>query len=477
MSRRRGRRGRWPIAALLLWLPVGAAWGEDASPNPQAKGVQSPATGPATPAAPPATAAEPAASPTPAAATQAPAPAPIPAQAQTPAPAAKPAAPEVPATVTAEPEGFVVQSANGNYRVQTNAILQADGRFFVDDGARLATDSFLLRSARPILQGTVAGRFDIMLAPDFGQGQSLIQDGYLDARFSTKLRLRIGKFKPPVGLERLQSEANLLFVERGLPTDLVPNRDVGLQLGGELGGVFTWAAALTNGVADGASADLATGDARDVSLRGFLRPFRRLGGPLKNLGLGISGSSGRQQGSVLPAYRTPGQVVFFSYASGTVADGHHSRLSPQASFYGGPLAILAEYVRSQQTARKDAKSGAITNDAWQLAASCVLTGELASANGVRPNHPFDPAKGDWGALELAARAHQLRVDQAAYDLGLADLSKSARRATAWSLGLNWYVTRNIKYVLDYEETRFVGGASSGNRQTERILFLRGQIAF
>ncbi len=75
-----------------------------------------------------------------------------------------------PVKVAAEPEGFVVQSADGAYRLQFNSILQADGRFYENDTARLASDTFLLRSARPILQGTVAGRFDLYLAPTSARG-------------------------------------------------------------------------------------------------------------------------------------------------------------------------------------------------------------------------------------------------------------------------------------------------------------------
>jgi phosphate-selective porin OprO/OprP len=396
--------------------------------------------------------------------------------AKTPGPASKPPAVD-PVKVAAEPEGFVVQSASGDYRLQFSSIVQADGRFFTSDTARLATDSFLLRSARPILQGTVAGRFDVYLAPDFGQGQSLIQDAYLEARFSPKLRFRAGKFKTPFGLERLQAESNTLFVERALPTDIVPNRDVGLQLSGDLGGgVFSYAAALLNGVSDGASADLSTSDARDAAVRGFLRPFRKAGGPLRGLGLGVAATFGRQQGS-LPAYRTPGQVVFFNYVQGAVADGHRTRLSPQANFYGGPVGLIVEYARSTQRVRKDPAAADVTNEAWQVAASWLVTGEKATPNGVRPHKGFDPGKGQWGAFEVAARVHQLKTGADAFDMGFADIKKSARQATAWGVDLNWYLNRNIKYVVNVEHTKFDGGAATGDREAETVFFFRAQVAF
>jgi hypothetical protein len=60
-----------------------------------------------------------------------------------------------------------------------------------------------------------------------------------------------------VGLERLQSGSELLFVERGLPTNLVPNRDVGAQLFGDLfDGTISYALGAFNGVPDLGNGDL-----------------------------------------------------------------------------------------------------------------------------------------------------------------------------------------------------------------------------
>jgi phosphate-selective porin OprO/OprP len=252
---------------------------------------------------------------------------------------------------------------------------------------------------------------------------------------------------------------------------------VGLQLSGDLGGgVFSYAAAVLNGVVDGGSADLSSGDARDGAVRGVLRPFRKAGGPLRGLGLGMAATFGRQQGS-LPVYRTPGQVVFFSYVQGASADGHRTRLSPQANFYGGPVGVIVEYAQSTQSVRKDPVAVDVTNQAWQVAASWLITGDDATPSWVKPRKPFDPAKGQWGALELAVRVHGLTVGDEAFAQGLADIKKSARKATAWGVDLNWYVTRNVKYVVNFEQTKFEGGSATGNRETETMIFFRAQLAF
>ena len=65
-----------------------------------------------------------------------------------------------------------------------------------------------------------------------------------------------------------------MFFERALPNALVPNRDIGVQVLGEIaGGIVSYAAAVLNGVADGASGDLDTNDGKDLAGRIAIRPF------------------------------------------------------------------------------------------------------------------------------------------------------------------------------------------------------------
>jgi hypothetical protein len=81
----------------------------------------------------------------------------------------------------------------------------------------------VIRRARPIFEGTLWRIFDFRIMPDFGGGTSALFDGYVECRFSKALRVRAGKFKPPLGLERLRSATDLDFVERGAPTSLAPS--------------------------------------------------------------------------------------------------------------------------------------------------------------------------------------------------------------------------------------------------------------
>ena len=332
---------------------------------------------------------------------------------------------------------------------------------------------------RPILQGSLGRYFDFSLMPDFGGGVTVLQDAWLDFKPSPKLKVRVGKYKSPVGLERLQSATAIHFVERAFPTALVPNRDVGLMLHGDLaGGVLSYAAGVFDGAPDGGSVDGDLNDGKDFAGRLFVSPFKRGDSALKELGFGIAGTSGRQTGP-LAAYRSGGQISVITIVTGITADGTRTRWSPQLSFYSGRFGLLAEYAESSSKVKKaDGSRYDLDASAWQATATIAITGDKASYSGLRPKKPFDPSKGQWGALELAARVHKLELDPSAVDDGLIDPDRSAREIQAWAVGLNWTLTRNIKQVADFEHVSFKGGAAAGaDRESENILFIRTQFSF
>jgi phosphate-selective porin OprO/OprP len=401
---------------------------------------------------------------------------------------------------TAGRSGFALQSDDGNFLLRFQGLIQVDGRFYtgsgdntqnytsaVDASGQAPTVSqFLLRRVRPILSGTLYHDIDFLFQPDFGQNTAAVYDAYLDVKPETYANLRVGKFKLPLGLERLQTDSYLIFAERGLTADLVPQRDTGLEVyGGFFGNALTYQAAFTNGTADGAfTPDSDANNGKVGTARVFAQPFKNSNvDSLKNLGLGLAGGYS-DDGTALPTFKTAaGQEQFFSYNSGVSFDGEQSHLNPEANYYYGPLGVYGEYVQSNQVAQLSAGKPLtrLSNDAWQVGTSWVLTGENASYTGVTPKKNFDLQAGTWGAWEVAARFQQIQVDPQTFSLGFANAQTSASRATGYTLGFNWYLNKFVKFVTDYEETWFEGGAGTGkvvsDRPIERVIDTRWQIAF
>lgn len=405
---------------------------------------------------------------------------PAPAAAQSAAQAQTQQTPPPPRAVAGQ-DGFAFESGNGDFRLQIGLLAHIDGRFALDDSASQVTDTFAIRRARPYLRGRLARRFEFYLNPDFAGSSLAVHDAYVDTVFSPAFRLRAGKSKAPFGMERLHSASNLLFLERALPTALVPNRDVGYQVLGDLkGGIVSYSAGIGNGVADGGSADLDTNDGKDVAARIIVRPFRRLQGhPLAGLNFALSGSTGTA--GTLPTLRTTTlQQTYFSYAGGqtpAVSDGKRTRFSPQIWYFNGPFGGWAEYVRTETPVRRGEDAADIVKQAWQVAGGWVLSGENAtdSGSGVRPRNNFDFANGHWGAFQIAARYQALEIDEQAFTLGFANAGAS-RKAEGFTIGLRWYLTGNFFYAVNFERTVF-DGDPDGPRKAENALAFRTQINF
>src|SRR5215210_3430164 len=254
-------------------------------------------------------------------------------------------------------DGFSLKSADGKYTLRFRGYLQSDGRFFPNSDAVPTVDNLLIRRARPIIEATVGRYFDFRLMPDFGGSSPTIFDAYWDGKFVPQFTVRAGKFKPPIGLERLQSATDVTFAERGLPTNLVPSRDIGLQVAGDISeGLFAYQIGVFNGVPDLVNGGDDLSDAKDFAGRIFIQPFKS--GSFRPLGLGFAASTGFERGSTtasgLPSYRSPGQQTIFRYNSSTTtpannvyADGKRTRFSPQGYYYTGPLGVMGDYVISR----------------------------------------------------------------------------------------------------------------------------------
>jgi phosphate-selective porin OprO/OprP len=382
-------------------------------------------------------------------------------------------------------KGVSAKSADGAYEFRLRGTVQADQRSFLEgDGGQ--NDSFLWRLVRPSLEGELGKLVAFKVTPDFATDTPSLVDAYVDLRFDPRATVRVGKFNGPIGLERLQSSSALAMMERAFPTELAPNRDIGVQLQGEFAqGRVSYAAGVFNGTADGRDA-VANDPDDDIEFEGriFFEPWKNDANALSGLGFGLAGSTGEKHGAgnnFLPRYRSPGQNVFYSYRSAVVADGEHQRLSPQFYYYHNRLGLMGEWISSEQELQVGSAANthaSLENRAWQLTGSWVLTGEDASYRGVvKPRRPFTLDGEGWGAFELVARYGELEIDEDAFPL-YADPNTSARRSQAWGLGINWYLNSNLKLVLNYTDASFDGGAPLGaDRPDEEAIFSRLQVSF
>jgi phosphate-selective porin OprO/OprP len=395
-------------------------------------------------------------------------------------------------------EGFSLSSQNHDYNLGLGGIIQGDGRFFTSGADKDVGSTFFLNRVRPILTGSLGKYYNFNITPDFGQGKVTLQDAYINMTYWDYASLRAGKFKAPLDLERLQSDRDLEFSERSEIQNLVPNRDTGFTLHGRLldGRVF-YDAALMNGVPNNTASDtndLDNNDGKDFVGRIFATPFELSENRwLKGLGFGFAGSYGDERGNTTSTYKTYGMSTWFTYNKGVTASGLRARIEPQLYYYWRSFGLLAEYAQDEHSLNRFITVGqnpnkrlinrtdTFTDTGYVVQGSYILTGEDANYGWVKPYHQFDPRNGFWGAWEVAARVSNVAAQSRQFQLGFANPSVSAEEATEWSVGVNWYLTPNVKWQFDYANTFFNGGAGTTaapkDRPNESVFESQLQISF
>jgi phosphate-selective porin OprO and OprP len=350
-------------------------------------------------------------------------------------------------------------------KLKVAGLLQADARYYHDDDGS-SVDTFLVRRARIDVRGNVSDNISFRILPEFGDSNDgHLLDAYVDWKTAENSSWRIGKFKSPVGLERVQSVPKLLFIERGLTDNLVPNRDVGIawhykdnQTQLTLG--------IGNNAGDRQDTDIDSDDGKAFFGRVYWQPE-----VLAGLGIGVAGSIGdTDNNATLPTYKTSSRATVFRYNTDVLRDGTESRIAPHFVWYGGSFGAFGEYIISKtELTNSQNQHSDISNTSWQLVASWMLTGEQNSWGGIKANEPS-------GAWELVARVASLDVDDAAF-INHASLSRSVSQTDSFTVGLSWYANSNTKILFNYEQSRFEGGAVNGDRENENLLSARLQLSY
>src|SRR5438477_1758183 len=198
-------------------------------------------------------------------------------------------------------DGGWFSTRDGATKLHVHGYAQADDRMFSNNIHGEGVDTFLFRRIRPLFEGTLFNAIDFRFMPDFGQNTYQIQEAFLELKSVKLAKLRIGKFKEPMGLEVLRSDRELTFAERSLASDLVPLRYIGAQVSGSvLSDSISYAAGYFNGSSDGSNGAFTQwSHGNEGAARIFLRPFATSGvSALQQFGLGVAGSSGNQHGAI-----------------------------------------------------------------------------------------------------------------------------------------------------------------------------------
>ena len=401
-------------------------------------------------------------------------------------------------------KGFVIKSADNQHALRLGGTLQLDDRQYVNQ-ANDANNQFIVRRARVYASGTLWKYIDFRFMPDFGlvdaqnlRNTAIIADAWLNFKAIPEVQVQVGKYKPPLGLEMLQSDQNTVFMERSATTQLQPSRALGVQVHGLLfDDELSYAVGVFSESPNNYTQTVDTTLGYGIAARLFARPFVNDADELSGLGFGVAGSyandfdpsaSGNNAiSNGLNSYASDTGVTFFNWQSGTgspTRDGAIYRIIPQGFYYYGPFGIQAEYILQSQGVEL-VGAGATnpqirdTSWGWQTTLSYNLTGEDNSFDSLTPKNNFDFFQTDdqdaVGLWQIAFRADQLQLDEDLFQalpgstttttLVNGNTSNNARTNArgfnSYSLGFNWYLNPNIRAYANFVYTQWYYSANGG----------------
>ncbi len=328
-------------------------------------------------------------------------------------------------------------------RIQNDYTFGSGDSTFDDNYGELE-DATEFRRARLYFSGKAHDKVEWKAQYDFAGGDADFKDvfmRFLEVPFLADVT--VGQQKEPFSLEEQTSSNHITFLERALPNALVPGRSTGIQSSrtfGDKRGTISVGAFKTGTDSFGD----ASGDGDNAATaRVTYTPIHEDEGRRV---VHVGGSYSRRgvddyKVEVRPEIHDMQKVL----KTGTLDASNVKLMGLEAAWVEGPFSLQAEAIRSEVDL--DA-GGSPQFDGSYVQASYFLTGEhrpyKQSTGAFDRVSPLDPYIGKdatgFGAVELAARYSMIDLN---------DESITAGELDNWTMGVNWYLSRNTRIMLDY----------------------------
>lgn len=431
--------------------------------------------------------------------------------------------------------GLRVDSADGQHSIAVTGRVQFDYRDLPDDygsfndrDSSSLGDGFEIRRARIGVSGKMFGDIGYEVITNTVGSGDLIDTAWLNLGYIKPVQLRMGRFKQPFSLEQLTSSNNIDFMERSYADQLVPGKKLGAMLHGEPIVGITYAASYFQQ----GSREISEGDGFQSAARLTLNAAQLVKWSNAVLHFGVAGTDGHYQ--IRPAvssqtnsgaqtatrativgfnsenrglanvYRaqiggsTPGANGAFAGAADEIAANVSKEMQGlEVALAYGPVKFQGEMVTASFDATHQSAGQTVVGDVDVDYVELIwnITGEKWSEayragvfSGIKPTKNFKPGSG-LGAWQIGARfstydASDMRVS------GTSSREQNVDKGETLTLGVNWLLNTNVRFMLNYADTKFKPSATSPAtavtpldvtgataQDSEQIISLRGQVAF
>ncbi|MDE0732676.1 MAG: porin [Gammaproteobacteria bacterium] len=345
-----------------------------------------------------------------------------------------------------------LRAADSTPNIEFGGRLQVDTTDYDSDKYQYIEGSEL-RRGRLFIRGDLSENWDYKLQYDFAPDHTELKDGYIRYSGFANSRITIGHFKVYGSLEELTSSNNITFTERALPNALVSGRRTGI-------GFQNWSDRYSLAVA--AYGHEANNAARGEGISGRFVYRPNLGiDSILHLGLAMAREDDDDDTIRRRARPESHQDSHRIISTGNIANiDDFDKVVFEAAYINGRFSAQSEFV-TQNIERRLGSD--LEFNGYYAYASYFLTDDS------RPYSASDAAFGtvrpssDKGAWEIAVRLSNLELNDGGIMGGEAD---------SITLGVNYYMTRDLRFTANYiiADSDMAGVSDDPNALQLRIRF-------
>jgi phosphate-selective porin OprO/OprP len=382
--------------------------------------------------------------------------------------------------------GLGLKSKDGNNTAQFTGRLHNDYRQYSPNYATgQTTDSYQnlteIRRARFGVRGQFQKDFKYEIVGNFGNdvgassSSTTMDVAWVNYAANPEAQFQFGLFKMPFSLEQLQSSNNIDMMERSLigqvEGEFIPGKETGFMLHGIPKPGLTYAIAVSRGRGN----KDAVADNLDYIGRVTTNIAELQGSKAYTLHLGAAYSMGTIKGGVAPASGRTEARSQNAWFTGPALSGltDRTRQGLEAAFVYDALKVQAEqfnFTYDPTTGNNQEIKG------YYVLAAYNLTGESYNYKdgvfgAIKPANPLD--KGGKGAVQVNVRMSEFDASNITVVAG------KSNRATAMTYGITWFATDNLRFMVNYVDTKFdaLVGSSGSRVNGDKAIMFRSQLNF
>jgi phosphate-selective porin OprO/OprP len=350
---------------------------------------------------------------------------------------------------------LVFESKDQQYRLWFDIRVQVDGQMAIGKTMNPIGNGTSIRRARFAAKTNLTPNWYGEIDLDFSNGVLELNDAYIQYDFRNGLAFRTGNFKERFSMSQTSSSRYLNFLERAMVvTAFAPSRHVGLE--GSYSGQYFVAstgvffsevedAEMRTFVEDN-NKDYGRDEGASITAKLALQPF----GDNKDHGVHVAYAYSHRNpktsvdpaeyGGIRYSTRSLSSINRKKYLdTDVIPNFDHSVLNniEVAAYYKG-LGFQSEYITNQ--VHRKANQPTLNFKGFYAQAACLLFGghQFYNKTEAEFSQPYRGKK--WGDVELAFRYDNIDMDDKTINGGAAE---------AYTAGVNFYASKNVRFQLNY----------------------------